>query len=46
MKNRALLPILSGFFAMDFCGIIRTAMNQVKVECALSDVTAVFLPAC
>lgn len=43
-KNLAILPILAGFFVMGFCDIIGTVMNQVKVECALSDVTAGFLP--
>lgn len=42
--NSALLPILAGFFVMGFCDIIGTVMNQVKAECALSDVTAGFLP--
>ncbi len=45
MKLRhALFPILAGFFVMGFCDIIGTVMNQVKAECALSDVTAGFLP--
>ena len=45
MKNRSALPaILLGFFVMGFCDIIGTVMNQVKAECALSDVTAGFLP--
>ena len=39
-----LLPILAGFFVMGFSDIIGTVMNQVKAECALSDVTAGFLP--
>ncbi len=43
-KSFALLPILAGFFVMGFCDIIGTVMNQVKAECALSDVTAGFLP--
>ena len=43
--NKALLPILAGFFVMGFCDIIGTVMNQVKVECQLSDVVAGFLPA-
>ena len=43
-KNLALLPILAGFFVMGFSDIIGTVMNQVKAECALSDVTAGFLP--
>ena len=43
-KNIALLPVLLGFFVMGFCDIIGTVMNQVKAECALSDVTAGFLP--
>ena len=29
---------------MGFCDIVGTAMNQIKAECALSDVTAGFLP--
>ena len=44
-KNLAILPILAGFFVMGFSDIIGTVMNQVKSECALSDVTAGFLPA-
>lgn len=45
MKNvKMLLPMLAGFFVMGFCDIIGTVMNQVKAECALSDVTAGFLP--
>ena len=43
-KSLALLPILAGFFVMGFSDIIGTVMNQVKAECALSDVTAGFLP--
>ena len=43
--NKALFPILAGFFVMGFCDIIGTVMNQVKVECQLSDVIAGFLPA-
>ena len=43
-KSFALLPILAGFFVMGFSDIIGTVMNQVKAECALSDVTAGFLP--
>ena len=43
-KNFAILPILAGFFVMGFCDIIGTVMNQVKAECALTDVTAGFLP--
>ena len=43
-KNLALLPMLAGFFVMGFSDIIGTVMNQVKAECALSDVTAGFLP--
>ena len=42
--SMALFPILAGFFVMSFCDIIGTVMNQVKAECALSDVTAGFLP--
>ena len=34
MKNRALLPILAGFFVMGFGDIIGTVMIQVKGECA------------
>lgn len=41
---RMLIPILAGFFVMSFCDIIGTVMNQVKVECGLSDVAAGFLP--
>ena len=43
-RGLALLPILAGFFVMGFSDIIGTVMNQVKAECALSDVTAGFLP--
>ena len=43
--GKALFPILAGFFVMGFCDIIGTVMNQVKVECRLSDVVAGFLPA-
>jgi len=43
-KSLALLPMLAGFFVMGFSDIIGTVMNQVKAECALSDVTAGFLP--
>lgn len=43
-NNKALLPILFGFFVMGFSDIIGTVMNQVKAECQLSDVTAGFLP--
>ena len=43
-KGLALLPIMAGFFVMGFSDIIGTVMNQVKAECALSDVTAGFLP--
>lgn len=34
MKNKALLPILAGFFVMGFGDIIGTVMIQVKDECA------------
>lgn len=34
MKNKALFPILAGFFAMGFGDIIGTVMIQVKSECA------------
>ena len=34
MKNKALLPILAGFFVMGFGGIIGTVMFQIKNECA------------
>ena len=34
MKNRAMLPILAGFFVMGFGDIIGTVMIQVKDECA------------
>ena len=34
MKNKALLPILAGFFVMGFGDIIGTVMIQVKNECA------------
>ena len=34
MKNRALAPILAGFFVMGFGDIIGTVMIQVKAECA------------
>ena len=34
MKNKALLPILFGFFVMGFGDIIGTVMIQVKQECA------------
>ena len=34
MKNRAILPILAGFFVMGFGDIIGTVMIQVKDECA------------
>ena len=34
MKNRALWPILAGFFVMGFGDIIGTVMIQVKNECA------------
>ena len=34
MKNKALLPILAGFFVMGFGDIIGTVMIQVKAECA------------
>lgn len=34
MKNRALWPILAGFFVMGFGDIIGTVMIQVKAECA------------
>ena len=44
MKKYAILPILAGFFVMGFSDIIGTVMNQVKVECALSDAMAGFLP--
>ena len=43
-RSLALLPMLAGFFVMGFSDIIGTVMNQVKAECALSDVTAGFLP--
>jgi len=43
-NTRAIVPILAGFFVMSFCDIIGTVMNQVKAECALSDVAAGFLP--
>ena len=43
-RSPALLPMLAGFFVMGFSDIIGTVMNQVKAECALSDVTAGFLP--
>ncbi len=43
-KSLALLPMLAGFFVMGFSDIIGTVMNQVKAECALSNVTAGFLP--
>ena len=33
MKNKALLPILAGFFVMGFGGIIGTVMFQIKNEC-------------
>ena len=42
--NKALFPILAGFFVMSFCDIIGTVMNQVKAECGLSDIVAGFLP--
>ena len=34
MRNKALLPILAGFFVMGFGGIIGTVMFQIKNECA------------
>ena len=34
MRNKALLPILAGFFVMGFGDIIGTVMIQVKDECA------------
>ena len=34
MKNKALLPVLAGFFVMGFGGIIGTVMFQIKNECA------------
>ena len=34
MKNKAIFPILAGFFAMGFGDIIGTVMIQVKAECA------------
>jgi len=34
MKNKALFPILAGFFVMGFGGIIGTVMFQIKNECA------------
>ena len=43
-KNMMLMPMMAGFFVMGFCDIIGTVMNQVKAECALSDMTAGFLP--
>ena len=42
--GKALGPILAGFFVMGFCDIVGTVMNQIKAECALSDVMAGFLP--
>ena len=33
-RNKALLPILAGFFVMGFGGIIGTVMFQIKNECA------------
>ena len=47
MKNQQgymLWPILASFFVMGFCDIIGTVVNQIKVECAISDVMAGFLP--
>ena len=35
MKNKALLPILAGFFVMGFGDIIGTVMIQVKNECVV-----------
>ena len=43
MKNKALLPILFGFFVMGFGDIIGTVMNQVKEECAANAGTIAWL---
>ena len=43
MKNKALLPILFGFFVMGFGDIIGTVMNQVKEECAANAATIAWL---
>ena len=45
MKNKALLPILAGFFVMGFGDIIGTVMIQVKAECAAhADAIAWLMP--
>ena len=45
MKNKALLPILAGFFVMGFGDIIGTVMIQVKAECsAHADAIAWLMP--
>ena len=45
MKNKALLPILAGFFVMGFGGIIGTVMFQIKNECAAhADQIAYLIP--
>ena len=43
MKNKALLPILFGFFVMGFGDIIGTVMNQVKAECSANAATIAWL---
>lgn len=44
MKLKLLMPIFFGFFVMGFCDVVGIASSYVKLDFALSDTEANFLP--
>jgi FHS family L-fucose permease-like MFS transporter len=44
MKNKALYPVLFGFFIMGFCDVVGIATSYIKVDFHLSESLAGFIP--
>jgi FHS family L-fucose permease-like MFS transporter len=44
MKNRALYPVLFGFFIMGFCDVVGIATSYIKLDFNLSESLAGFIP--